>query len=180
LEQLNPQNAAYNIPVTLRIEGQLEVTVLEQSLNQIFQRHETLRSKFIAPEGQAVEIVFSEANLPVDSIDLENFAVEQRESLIVQLATEEAKTTFNLTDDALIRVKLLRLSTTEHVLLLTMHHAIADGWSLGILVQELATLYEAFATGKPSPLPPLEIEYGDFALWQRQQMLGERLETQLE
>jgi non-ribosomal peptide synthetase component F/acyl carrier protein len=180
LEQLNPQNAAYNIPVTLRIEGQLEVTVLEQSLNQIFQRHETLRSKFIAPEGQAVEIVFSEANLPVDSIDLENFAVEQRESLIVQLATEEAKTTFNLTDDALIRVKLLRLSTTEHVLLLTMHHAIADGWSLGILVQELATLYEAFATGKPSPLPPLEIEYGDFALWQRQQMPEERLETQLE
>ncbi|MBW4619918.1 MAG: amino acid adenylation domain-containing protein [Cyanosarcina radialis HA8281-LM2] len=180
LEQLNSQNAAYNIPIALRIKGRLEVAVLEKCLNEILQRHETLRSKFIAPEGQAVEIVFSEVNLPVDSIDLENCVIEERESLIVQLTAEEARTPFNLTEDVLIRVKLLRLSIEEHILLLTMHHAIADGWSLGILVQELATLYEAFATGKPSPLSPLPIQYGDFALWQRQQMPGEILETQLE
>jgi amino acid adenylation domain-containing protein len=180
LEQLNPQNPAYNIPVALRIEGQLEITVLEQCLNEIIQRHDTLRSKFVAEAGQSVEIAVPQVELPIQRVNLGNVAPDRHESSILELAIEESQTPFDLTQDSLIRAKILSLSATEQILLLTMHHAIADGWSLGILVQELAALYEAFVTGKPSQLSPLPIQYGDFAAWQRQRLQGELLETQLE
>jgi amino acid adenylation domain-containing protein len=179
LEQLNPQNAAYNIPVALRIEGRLDITVLDRCLNTILQRHETLRSKFTAGEGQLLEIAFPEVNLSIDCVNFENFSVEQWEASILQHAVAEAQTPFNFTQDTLVRAKLLCRSTTEHVLLLTMHHAVADGWSLGVLVRELATLYQAFSTGQPAQLPELPIQYADFAVWQRQQLQGEVLETQL-
>jgi natural product biosynthesis luciferase-like monooxygenase protein/amino acid adenylation domain-containing protein/FkbM family methyltransferase len=179
LEQLNPQNAAYNIPVALRIGGRLDITVLDRCLNKILQRHETLRSKFTAGEGQSLEIAFPEVNLSIDCVNFENFSVEQWEASILQHAVAEAQTPFNFTQDTLVRAKLLCRSTTEHVLLLTMHHAVADGWSLGVLVRELATLYQALSTGQPAQLPELPIQYADFAVWQRQQLQGEVLETQL-
>ena len=180
LDQFIPHNPAYNIPIALRIEGQLNNGVLEQCLNEIVQRHETLRTKFIAEEGRPIQATFPKFNLSIHYVNFENFVEEQLQSITIRLAIEEAQKPFDLTRDALVRAKLLCLSAEEHVLLLTMHHAVSDGWSLGVLVRELAVLYEAFSKGKPSPLPVLPIQYGDFAVWQRQRLQGEVLETQLD
>ncbi len=180
LDQFIPHNPAYNIPIAFRIEGQLNNGVLEQCLNEIVQRHETLRTKFIAEEGRPIQATFPKFNLSIHYVNFENFVEKQLQSITIRLAVEEAQKPFDLTRDALVRAKLLCLSAEEHVLLLTMHHAVSDGWSLGVLLRELAVLYEAFSKGKPSPLPVLPIQYGDFAVWQRQRLQGEVLETQLD
>jgi amino acid adenylation domain-containing protein len=180
LDQFIPQNPAYNIPIALRIKGQLNNTVLEQSLDEILQRHQTLRTKFIFREGQPPQTTFPEFNLAIDCVNIEQISEERRNSHLMQLAVEESQQPFDLRQDVLVRAKLLRLSTEEHVFLLTMHHIVCDGWSLGVLVSELATLYEAFSKGQPSPLPELPIQYADFVVWQRQHLQGDVLETQLD
>ena len=180
IEQFTPQNFAYNIPVALRIEGFLDTGVLEQSLQEIIRRHQTLRSKFNINEGQPIQITFPDFNLLIHRVSLESIEKDKHQSLTMQMALEESQVPFNLMQDSLIRAKLICLSAQEHVLLLTMHHVIADGWSLGVLIEELAALYEAFSIGQPSPLPTLPIQYGDFAVWQRQQLQGEILDLKLD
>ncbi|MBD1879528.1 non-ribosomal peptide synthetase [Coleofasciculus sp. FACHB-T130] len=179
LHQLEPDSPIYNVPIAIRLTGFLNVKALEQSLNQIRQRHEVLQTRFRAVGGQAVQEKLSDLALNLPVIDLRDLPENERQQLLEDVKKEEAQRPFDLSQEPLLRVKLLQLSETEHLMLFTMHHIVSDGWSRGVIIQELAELYEAFCQGKPSPLPELPIQYADFAAWQRQQLVGEVLETQL-
>ncbi len=179
LEQLEPGSASYNLPFAVRLNGQLDVTVLEQSFQEIIRRHEALRTSLIAVNGQPVQAIAPSVSFSLPVINLQNLPEDQRETQAQKLATEEAQRPFILSESPLMRVKLLQLGLQEHILLLTMHHTITDGWSVGVLLQELATLYKAFLIGKPSPLADLQLQYADFSVWQQEWLQGEVLENQL-
>jgi hypothetical protein len=179
LYQLEPGSATYNIPAAVRIEGMLPPTILTQSIGEIIRRHEALRTNFVKQDGEAFQIIHSANDWQMTTIDLQALPASERETEIQRLAVAEASKPFDLTTDSLIRATLLVLSDSEHVLLLTMHHIVSDGWSMGIFIQEIATLYLAFAQGQPSPLPELPIQYADFAVWQRQWLEEEILTKQL-
>ncbi|MEH2041206.1 non-ribosomal peptide synthetase [Nostoc sp.] len=179
LEQLTPGTSVYNIPAAISISGPLNAKVLEQCLQEILQRHEALRTTFVTVNEQPVQVIHTAPAFRLSIIDLQEFSETEQQSQTQLLAAAEAQEIFDLTQAPLLRAKLLRLSTQEHVLLLTMHHIVADGWSLGVLLREVALLYDAFYRGKPALLPKLSIQYADFALWQRQWLQGEVLEKQL-
>ncbi len=179
LDQLEPGSAVYNIPLGLRLEGELNVPVLRRCLDEILLRHETLRTRFEAVNGQPRQVVEPVAALQVPLVDLRALPAPEREAEAVRRCVAEAQRPFDLRHDLMLRAKLLRLGEREHVLLLTMHHIASDGWSIRVLLVELATLYEAFAGGKPSPLPELAVHYADFAVWQREWLQGPILEKQL-
>ncbi|MBD1943541.1 amino acid adenylation domain-containing protein [Coleofasciculus sp. FACHB-712] len=179
LHQLEPASPIYNVPIAIRLTGFLNVKALEKSLNKIRQRHEVLQTRFMAVGGEPVQEKFSDLVLNLPVIDLRDLPENERQQLLEDAKKEEAQRPFDLSQEPLLRVKLLQLSETEHLMLFTMHHIVSDGWSRGVIIQELAALYEAFCQGKPSPLPELPIQYADFAAWQRQQLVGEVLETQL-
>jgi amino acid adenylation domain-containing protein len=179
LAQLEPNNPFYNMPAAVRLEGQLNVEALQQSFNEIISRHEALRSNFQTIEGQAIALIPEIISLTLPVFDLSKLSLNQQEAEVKKQASEEAQKPFDLKGDLLLRVKLLRLSKEEHIILLTMHHIVSDGWSIDIFVRELATLYQAFCDGQPSPLPELPIQYVDFAAWQRQWLQGEVLKTQI-
>jgi amino acid adenylation domain-containing protein len=180
LDQLEPGSAAYNLPAAVRFSGRLDVKALERSLNEVARRHEVLRTYFVAIEGQPVQVIVPDIALTLYVTDLSHLPESKREDEVSRFAAQEARQSFALTQAPLLRSRLLRLDENEHVLLLTMHHIISDGWSMGIFVREMAVLYEAFTAGKPSPLPELSIQYKDFARWQREWLQGEALEVQLE
>jgi amino acid adenylation domain-containing protein/thioester reductase-like protein len=172
------QQATYNMPAAVRLAGDLNIAALEQSLREIVQRHETLRTTFPSEDGEPwVQISASHYQLPV--IHLATLPDEKQATEVQKLADKEAKCPFNLSNGPLFRTTLLQLHLDVHVLLVTMHHIISDGWSVSVLIHELLTLYEAFSTGQPSPLPPLSIQYIDFAYWQRQWLTHADLEQQL-
>ncbi|MBD2083577.1 non-ribosomal peptide synthetase [Trichocoleus sp. ST-U3] len=179
LDQLNPGDA-YNIPAAVRLVGALNIIALEQSFQAIIQRHEALRTIFATEAGQPIQVIIPSATFKLPVIDLRKLPPTEREASVLQLATEEAQRPFNLTQLPLLRVTLLQLDEAENAVLLTMHHIIADGWSMGVLIREVAALYEAFCAGKPSPLPELPIQYADYAVWQRQWLQGEVLEAKLD
>ncbi|MFP5262232.1 MAG: condensation domain-containing protein, partial [Blastocatellia bacterium] len=179
LDQWNPGNTAYNIPAAIRLKGTLNRRALEQSLNEIVRRHEALRTTFSFENEEPVQVIAPEQPFNLEMLDLTELPEPAREARAVELATEEADLPFDLSEGPLIRGSLLRLGEKDHALLLTMHHIISDGWSMGVFIQELAPLYEAFATGKPPSLPDLPIQYADFAVWQRENLRGEALEKQL-
>ncbi len=179
LNQLEPDDVTYNIPMAVRLGGPLNVEALEQSLNEIVRRHEALRTTFGMAEGHPVQVIapFSEKRLPM--VNLEGLPESEREVQARRLATEEALRPFDLAQSPLLRATLLRLGTQEHVLLLNMHHIVSDGWSIWIFQRELVALYRAFSAQERSTLPELPIQYADFAAWQRQWLKGKVLETQL-
>ncbi|RMF31802.1 MAG: amino acid adenylation domain-containing protein, partial [Chloroflexi bacterium] len=179
LDQLEPNSPLYNIPDAVRITGPLDVGVLEQSLNEIVRRHEVLRTTFAAVDGRPIQVIAPELHLPLPVVDLRGLPKARREEEALRLATEEAQRPFDLARGPLLRALLLRLDEEEHIALLTVHHTVSDGWSTGVFMGEMAALYEAFAAGKPSPLPELPIQYADFAVWQREWLQGEVLEAQL-
>ena len=179
LNQLQPDSAAYNEPTAVRLTGSLNVTVLEQSLNEIVRRHDILRTTITTVEGEPVQAIQETIPLTLPVVDLQALSENEQEVQIQKLATEEFQQRFDLAQGPLLRVKLLRLAEEEHVFLLTMHHIVSDGWSLGVLFGELAALYRAFSSEKPSPLPELPIQYADFAQWQRQWLHSEVLEKDL-
>ncbi|MBD2015334.1 amino acid adenylation domain-containing protein [Microcoleus sp. FACHB-53] len=178
LAQLEPDSPAYNIPAAFRLTGLLNVTALSQSLSEIVRRHEVLRTTFLSVDGQPKQVISLQTGLTLPVIDLRELPLDQGLSEAQRLATEEAQQPFNLATGPLFRVKLLRLEEAEHMLLVTMHHIVYDGWSYDIFLRELAALYDAFSSGKPSPLPELPIQYADFAHWQREWLQGEVLESQ--
>lgn len=178
LEQLDPNQPLYNEPTALRLRGVLNIAALEQSLNEIVQRHESLRTTFTTGNGQSVQIITPSLNLNIPVVSLQSLSTGELENSVQSLAIEEASQPFDLGKDPLLRVKLLQLNETEYVLLLTMHHIICDRWSFAILVQELMTLYQAFSSGQPSSLAELPIQYADYAIWQRHYLTGEVLEQQ--
>ncbi|NMF61950.1 condensation domain-containing protein [Brasilonema octagenarum] len=179
LDQLQPGHSAYNIFQSMRLTGWLNVTALELSFNEVIRRHEILRTTFTTVDGQAIQVIAPSLSFRLPVIDLQKLPKDKREAEVLRLAHEEAQQSFDLANGSLLRVTLLRQTETEHALLLTMHHIISDGWSIGVLIREIAALYKAFSLGKPSLLPELSIQYADFAVWQRQWLQGEQLETQL-
>ncbi|MDZ8188239.1 MAG: amino acid adenylation domain-containing protein [Nostoc sp. ChiSLP02] len=187
LDQFEPNSASYNIPFGLRLVGTLNVIALEQSLIEIIHRHEALRTNFITVDGQATQIIQIQPNWSVSVVDLKHLPllvlseaeVTQQEIAAQKLVRQKAFEPFDLTHDALIRATLIVLSQTEQWLLVCMHHVVSDGWSIGVFVQELQALYNAYSQSQPSPLLPLPIQYTDFAIWQRQWLQGEVLQSQL-
>jgi thioester reductase-like protein/FkbH-like protein len=179
LDQLEPDTAAYHVVQAVRLSGPLEVEVLQRSLNEIVRRHESLRTTFPAPEGKPVQQILREATLSVPVIDLTTLPESRREADAQRLATEDSQRSFDLAHDLPLRTTLLRLGDADHVLVLTLHHIVSDGWSLGVFFRELATLYRAFLSGLPSPLPELPIQFADFVVWQRRQLEGDGLARQL-
>jgi amino acid adenylation domain-containing protein len=179
LNQLEGGSATYNIPVALRLTGFIDVAALEQAIGEIVQRHEVLRTTFHMVNGVPVQVIAPTSSVPLSVVDLQALPEEEQSTEVQRLATEDARAIFDLTNSPLLRVTLLRLEEKSHVLLLVMHHIISDGWSLGIFVRELSTVYEAFSKGAPSPLPALAVQYADFTRWQQQWLNGEVLEVQL-
>lgn len=181
LEQIEPdKSSAYHIPLALRIQGALNVSALKQSLNEILQRHEALRTTFSSLEGRPVQVIHPELTLTLKVIELGELPQEQRETKATELITEAVRQPFNLSQGLLLRAVLLHLDEDEHLLLLTVHHIVMDAWSKGVLFQELAALYKAFSSGKPSPLPELSLQYADYAVWQRNWLQGEFLNVLLD
>ncbi|MBD1827451.1 non-ribosomal peptide synthetase [Microcoleus vaginatus GB1-A2] len=179
LDQLVPNNPFYNVPAALRLTGSLNFSALQQTFNEIVRRHEALRTTLAVVSGQPVQRIAAAFHLPINVVDLRNLPKESRQTEANRLTAEEAQRSFNLSNDLLLRVTLLQLDDAEYLLMLNMHHIVSDGWSIGVLIQELGALYTAFASEKPSPLPALSIQYADFAKWQREWLQGEVLETQL-
>ncbi|MEG4011367.1 MULTISPECIES: non-ribosomal peptide synthetase [unclassified Microcoleus] len=179
LDQLQPGNPAYNIPAAVRLKGALNVAVLEQTFQEIIKRHEALRTTFKSVEGRPAQVIISSFNFTLPIVNLRELSQAEREAEAMRLAAEEARQPFDLTKWPLLRVTLLHLDETEYLLLVTVHHIIADGWSMGVLVREVAALYEAFCSGKPSPLPELSVQYADYAVWQINWLQGEVLEAKL-
>ncbi|MER8608998.1 condensation domain-containing protein, partial [Mesorhizobium sp. M1233] len=177
LAQLDESSTNYHIPLALWLRGVLDRSAWQRSLDRLFARHEALRSVFVAPQGKPrVEVLPPDAGLPVIEHDLSGRPDAQ--AALSDLCHEEADTPFDLARGPLIRGRLIRMSDEEHLFLLTQHHIVSDGWSMGVLVRELSQLYRAFAAGQDGPLPPLAIQYPDYAAWQRQWLSGERLESQ--
>ncbi|WP_038296370.1 hybrid non-ribosomal peptide synthetase/type I polyketide synthase [[Scytonema hofmanni] UTEX B 1581] len=179
IEQLEGANATYNMPAAVRLQGNLNISALEQALGEIAKRHEVLRTAFKSEDGKAVQVIFPEATLSLQTIDLQNLTSSEQENSVQKHIIEEAKTPFDLSQPALMRATLLQLNPQSYVILITMHHIVSDGWSVSIVVRELSTLYQAFAQNRPSPLPDRNIQYADFTIWQRQWLTGEVLQTQL-
>ena len=176
--QWEPESAAYNISDAVVIDGRINLPALEKSLNEIIRRHEALRTSFVANGGEPVQKIAPEAQLGIKLIELAHLAEADREAETQRILSEETSTPFDLSQSPLLRVVLITLAAERHLLLVSAHHIISDGWSSGVLIHELIALYSAFTNGQPSPLPPLPIQYADFAIWQREWLAGERLESE--
>jgi amino acid adenylation domain-containing protein len=180
LDQLVPANPFYNISTALHINAVLNVPVLRATLNEIVRRHEALRTTFEAVDGQPVQVIAPVLYLELPITDLRGIPEALRDAEALRLASEEANRPFDLRTGPLIRASLLQVGVADFIFLLTIHHIVSDGWSMGIFSQELIDIYCAFGTGRPSPLPELLIQYADFAVWQRRWFQGEVLQRQLE
>ncbi|TWH43972.1 condensation domain-containing protein [Dulcicalothrix desertica] len=179
LSQLEEGSDAYNMPAALQLTGTIEITALEQTLREIVRRHEVLRTNFVAINGAPVQVINPARAMTLPLVNLQALPEVEQSTEVQRLAIAEGQRPFDLTKDPLLRVTLLRLNEKFHVLLVTMHHIISDGWSIGIFIQEFSILYKAFSKGAPSPLPDLPIQYADFACWQHQWLQTEVLETNL-
>jgi amino acid adenylation domain-containing protein len=179
LDQLMPGSTLYNSPGGVRFRGALDPAALERALDEVVRRHEILRTSFADEEGKPRQVVAPELSLRVSLTELTHLPETEREAEAYRLAVEEAWRPFDLKCAPVLRARLLRLGAEDHVLLVTMHHIISDGWSTSVLIREVAALYEAFAAGRPSPLAELPIQYADYAAWQRDAMHGPALERQL-
>jgi amino acid adenylation domain-containing protein len=179
LDQLEPESAFYNIAAAVRLEGALDVSALGQSLDEVVRRHETLRTRFEVFDGVPAQVILPALTLVLPLRDIQHLSQAEREAEALRFVAEEARRPFSLAAAPLLRATLLRLRPDEHILTLTMHHIISDGWSVGLLVREIAALYEAFHAGHPSPLPDLTIQYADFAHWEQNRLGGEALDEQL-
>jgi amino acid adenylation domain-containing protein len=179
LDQLQPGNPAYVIPLALRLTGSLDVRAFAAAINEVVRRHEVLRTSFPMQDASPVQRVADALTIDVPVVALDAASPDARAAQARARIDEAALAPFDLAAGPLIRARLLRLAAEEHVAVVTLHHAIADGWSLGVLVQEVGAIYGALREGRPSPLPPLWLQYGDFARWQRERLDGGALQSQL-
>jgi hypothetical protein len=180
LDQLEPGTALYNIPNAIPLAGPTDVRALERSLNEIIRRHEVLRTTFECARDRPVQVIHPSLPLELRVIERRGLPPGERRGEADRIGEEEARQPFDLARGPLLRAALVRLDDREAILLLTFHHIVADGWSLGIFFRELSALYPAFCAGRPSPIPDLPIQYADFAHWQRQWLQGEAVESQLD
>ncbi|PNB72966.1 non-ribosomal peptide synthetase [Pseudomonas sp. GW456-E7] len=177
--QLDPHSSAYNIPGALRLRGELDEDALRASFQQLIERHESLRTRFFERDGVALQQVTAGAGLNLQMIDISDLPVAEREARALQIREDEARTRFDLEKGPLLWVTLVRLDDEEHQLLVTMHHIIADGWSLNVLIDEFSRLYAAASQGQQALLAPLPTQYADYASWQRQWLAQGEGERQL-
>ena len=180
LDQLEPDNPAYNIPSAYILEGDLNEAALAKSILEIVRRHESLRTTFGDDGGKPLQIINSTFDFKIDKQDISGLAEPERQEQLKRLATEEALRPFNLASGPLFRVSLIKVSDNQHAVLFNMHHIISDGWSIGVLISEVVQLYSAFLQNEPSPLPELEIQYADFAHWQQNWLKDEVLQEQVD
>ncbi|HEY2737839.1 MAG TPA: condensation domain-containing protein, partial [Thermoanaerobaculia bacterium] len=179
LDQWEPGNPAYNIPAAVRLSGPLDAAAFAATLREIVRRHEALRTAFPEMDGRPAQRIALAVDLVVPLIDLAALPAARRETETVRLARADAARSFDLARGPLLRTALLRLAAGEHVALVAMHHIVSDGWSIGVLIAEVAAIYGAFRAGRPHGLPELPIQYADFAVWQRGWLQGDELEKQL-
>ncbi|WP_194270035.1 non-ribosomal peptide synthetase [Candidatus Methylospira mobilis] len=176
LSRMDSANVAYNIPTALHLSGQLNIPLLTLTVNEIVRRHEILRTKFDLAGDQAIQIIRPELPIEIEVQDLSALPPQEQEPEVLRRAREDGAYRFDLQNGPLLRVNLLDLGKQEYVLLFTLHHIVFDGWSAAVLFEEFATLYLSFAENRLPALPPVPIQYADYAYWQRQQLQGERLE----
>ncbi|MBI3947384.1 MAG: amino acid adenylation domain-containing protein [Armatimonadetes bacterium] len=184
VEQSTPGNTVYNMPITLRLKGKLEVAALESAVREVVRRHEVLRTRFVVQDGVPFQEILPPADVPLERADVRGVPAEEREAALRRILAEEAERVFDLAAGPLIRFALVTVGDAEHVLVAVVHHVAFDGWSIGVFLQELGALYEAFRDGGPgqhagSTLPELPIQYADYAVWQREWLQGEALDAQL-
>ena len=179
MHQLAPDSAFYNIPVAIALTGPIDIPGVQRTLDEIVRRHEVLRTFFPLVDGSPVQMVSAEAHVPLSLVDVSARPPSERREEAQRYADKQASEPFNLATGPVVRASLVKLADAEHWLLITIHHIAADGWSMNVLSQELKVLYAAFQAGTSSPLPPLPLQYADFALWQREWLKGEALEAQM-
>jgi len=179
LDQLNPDSPTYNMPAAFRLAGDLNVNALEQSLNEVARRHESLRTVFATANGNPVQQILPSLTFTLTPIDLSNHPESEREATLQSLIKEEALRPFDLSHGPLIRACLWRLAPDTHILALNLHHIISDGWSMGVLFRELSALYRGYCAGRSASLPELPVQYADYSVWQRSWLQGENLDIQL-
>ncbi|MFN6184609.1 MAG: condensation domain-containing protein, partial [Microcystis sp.] len=179
LDQLEPNSPFYNISLALHLAGNLQVDVLEKSLQEIIQRHESLRTNFATIEGNPVQVIKPESNWQLTLVNGKDSPKYREEQEIKKWLEIRSHQPFDLANDSLIRATLLKLSDTEHFLLICLHHIVSDGWSMGVFIEELTTLYNAYTKGLEPLLQELPIQYADFAIWQREYLQGEIRQNQL-
>jgi hypothetical protein len=180
LDQLEPDRALHNQPGAVRLVGTLDIEALRRSLDEIVRRHEALRTRFVTTDGKPCQEVVPHETLDLPLTDLSDRPRAEADELARRMASKDAHTPFDLATGPLHRMFLIRLVPDEHILVITLHHIITDGWSMGVFTSELDQLYRAYLVGEPSPLPELPIQMGDFALWQRASLQGETLAGHLE
>ncbi len=180
LNQLDPDSPYYNIPMALRLSGELDVAALKKALNEIIRRHEVLRTFYVLEGDKPVQVISPELQIELPVEDLTQVPAEFQEASVRQTALDSGRHVFNLQTGPVIRASLLKLGGQDHVLLFNTHHIANDGWSIWQFGNELGPLYEAFRDGKPSPLPELEVQYADFAVWQQRWLKSENLSRQLD
>src|SRR5579859_7815783 len=179
LDRLEPGAALYTIPTMVALHGALDVAALHGALQQLVQRHESLRTTFPAIEGRPVQHVAAHLELPLTRIDLRGYPAAERQTLAGQLALLDVQRPFDLAAGPLVRTTLLQLADDDYRLILILHHILADGWSMGILIRELGACYQAAVQHRPPALPAIALQYPDYAVWQRKRLQGALLERQL-
>jgi len=176
VDQLNQGSSEYNLPSALRVQGNLDLSVLDRVFAEIVARHEVLRTNFAGEDGTPRLILREQVQWATPVVDLTHLQGEALQAEITFQVDQDAARVYSLEKDILFSTKILKLGVDDHVLLLNMHHIVSDGWSLGVLVSEIKACYSAFVQGQSSPLPALAIQYSDFAVWQRNWLQGDALE----
>ena len=179
VERMGAAANAYIMPMALRLRGPLHADALRRALDGLVERHESLRTVFPFRDGEPVQVVLPELRIPLPVLDLLPLADSEREREAARVTDEEVRATFDLERGPVLRARLLRFGADDHLLLLTLHHVVGDAWSLDVLFRELEALYAAARDGRAAALPPLPVQYADYALWQRRRMHGEALEREL-
>ncbi|MEH2171962.1 non-ribosomal peptide synthetase [Nostoc sp.] len=180
LDQLQQGSSAYNLFRAVQLQGKLNIAALEQSFNEIIRRHEALRTNFVSIDGEPVQVILTEIKIKLPVVDLRSFSLEQQEAEIQSWVKLQTQYSFDLSTAPLLNILLLQLAEQEYILLFTIHHIVADGWSAGIIIKELAAFYESFCTGKYCELLNLPIQYADFAVWQKIRLQKEVFATQID
>jgi len=180
LDQLaEGSSTEYNVPVALRLKGDLSLDALERTIHTIVERHESLRTHFTEVNGEPVQVIEPEVRIAIPVEDLSELSDELRRERVREALAEEASESFDLSRGPVLRAKVLKLGERKHILCRTMHHIVSDGWSQGVFNREFMTLYEAYREQRENPLKPLAVQYADFALWQREWLQGGALEQRL-
>ena len=180
LDRLSPGNPFYNVVASIRHRGRFDSGAFERAVNAVVERHEALRTAFCLTDGEPMQVVSPRLHIALEQADLSRLPADRREPEAIRVTLRERERPYDLTRGPLVRAKVLRLGPNDHVILLGLHHIVADGWSLGLLSSELSGFYESCVRGRELRLPPLDIQYADFAAWQRQRLSGSRLEEQLD